>query len=137
MSLRSYLTTMLIATALCLGCFVFVVNLVDPETTNWLGFALFYFSLFLALAGIAAIFGFLARFIFLKRELAHTAVITAFRQSFLFALVLIIALMLLAKNLFTWINLGLLVAAVSFLEYFLISSSAHDSHNMEQNSDKS
>ena len=140
MSLRSYLTIMLIATALCWACFLFVVNLVNPVTTNWLGFVLFYASLFLALAGTTAIFGFLVRFIFLKKELAHSLVIVAFRQSFLLALVLIVCLMLLAKNLFTWSNLGLLVVAVSCLEYFLISNTSHSieqiAHSTEQNPDK-
>jgi hypothetical protein len=122
---------MAIAAALCWGCFLFVINAVNPEMTNWIGFALFYISLFLAIVGTAAIIGFLVRFIFLKKELAHSSVIIAFRQSILFALVLVVSLMLLAKNLFTWLNLVLLIAAISTLEYFLISSTAHSSRSIE------
>lgn len=121
MTLRSYLVIMIIATLVCWGLWVFVLWSVNPEVTNWLGFSLFYLSLFLALAGTAAIIGFLIRFIFLKRQLAFRAVKIAFRQSFIFAFLITASLFLLAHDLFTWLNLILLVVGLSVLEYFLIS----------------
>lgn len=121
MTLRSYLIIMLLTTLLCWagwGCVLFTV---DPESTNWIGFLLFYFSLFLAMTGTAAIAGFLIRFAGLKRELAFYSVKEAFRQSFLFAFLIIAVLFLLSKNLFTWLNLGLLVVGMTILEFFLIN----------------
>ncbi len=123
MTLRAYLILMIITTLICWTAFCFVLLTVNPEITNWIGFLLFYLSLFLALVGSAAIIGFLIRFVGLKRELAFNSVKEAFRQSFLFALLIVVALFLLSKDLFTWINLGLLVIGLSVLEFFLISYS--------------
>ncbi|MEA3463714.1 MAG: hypothetical protein U9R14_01380 [Patescibacteria group bacterium] len=99
---------------------------VNPEATNWIGFLLFYLSLFLALAGSATLIGFLIRFAALKHELVFNSVKNAFRQSFFFAFLITAVLLLLSNDLFTWINLGLLVVGLSVLEFFLIS---YDSHN--------
>ena len=46
MTLKNYLLVMGVLTVFCWGIFLFVANLVDPTSTNWLGFVLFYLSLF-------------------------------------------------------------------------------------------
>jgi hypothetical protein len=99
---------------------------VNPEVTNAIGFLLFYLSLFLAVSGSAAIIGFVVRFIGLKHELVFNSVKQAFRQSFLFAFLIISALFLLSKDLFSWLNLLLLIAGLSMLEFFLISYSSRN-----------
>ncbi len=121
MTLKAYLILMIITTLICWIAFGFVLWTVNPEVTNWIGFLLFYLSLFLASVGSAAIIGFLIRFVGLKRELAFYSVKEAFRQSFLFALLIVVVLFLLSKDLFTWLNLGLLIVGLSMLEFFLIS----------------
>jgi len=140
MTLRSYLAIMILATLLCWTAYFFVLWTVNPLITNWLGFLLFYSSLFLALSGTAAIVGFLIRFIGLKRELAFYSVKAAFRQSFLFAFLIVAVLLLLAYNLFTWLNLFLLIVGLSVLEFFLISygspSMRHKTHNIEQKTEE-
>jgi hypothetical protein len=108
-------------TALCWGIFILMLNLIDPTATNWLGFLLFYIALFLSLSGTAALLGFIVRFVALHRELAFYAVSTAFRQSFLFALFIIISMFLLSFNLFTWLNISLLVVIFAILELFIAS----------------
>lgn len=108
-------------TAVCWFITVLMLNLIDPTTTNWLGFMLFYVSLFLSLSGTAALVGFIIRFVALRRELAFYAVSTAFRQSFLFALFIVIALFLLAASLFTWLNVALLLIIFAILELFVAS----------------
>lgn len=121
MTLRSYLIIMISATFLCWISWASVLFSVNPETTNRIGFVLFYLSLFLSLTGTAAIVGFLIRFAGLKRELAFYSVREAFRQSFFFAFLIVAVLFLLSKNFFTWWNLGLLVAGLTILEVFLMS----------------
>ncbi|MDD5291080.1 MAG: hypothetical protein PHZ04_03100 [Patescibacteria group bacterium] len=121
MTLRSYLIIMLLTTLVCWAAFIFILSTVNPEITNWLGFSLFYLSLFLSLSGSAAIVGFLIRFVGLRHELAFYSVKTAFRQSFLFAFLIVAVLFLLAYNLFTWLNLFFLVIGLSLLEFFLIN----------------
>ena len=112
---------MLVLTATCWGIFIFVASLVDPATTNWLGFALFYSALFAALSGTIFLAGFLFRFILLKRELAFNLVKNAFRQSFLLAMFITLALLLKAQDLFGWLNTSLLVMVFAILELFFVS----------------
>ncbi|KKR21313.1 MAG: hypothetical protein UT48_C0010G0061 [Parcubacteria group bacterium GW2011_GWE2_39_37] len=113
---------MLIATSLCWLGWGMILFTINPTTTNLLGFSLFFISLFLAITGTAAIIGFLVRFILLKHELAFRSVKDAFRQSFLFAFLMIAALFLLSKGLFSWTNLVFLIIGLSSLELFLISN---------------
>ena len=121
MTLRSYITIMSLASFLCWLSWIFVVFLVNPEKSDWIGFGLFYASLFLALVGTSALGGFIVRFILLKQELAWRLVKEAFRQSFLLALLVIICLHLLAQNLFTWLNLIFLIIGLTVLEFFMLS----------------
>lgn len=121
MTLRFYLMLMTIFTLICWGGFIFVLETVNPETTNWVGFFLFYSSLFLSLSGTASLFGFIARFLVLRRALAVYAVRVAFRQSFFFSFLAVAILFLLSRNLFTWLNLFFLVIGLSLLEFFLLS----------------
>ena len=112
MTLKSYLIIMLITTLICWLAFWFVLWTVNPEVTNWLGFLLFYSSLFLSIVGTAAIIGFIIRFVGLKHELAFRSVRDAFRQSFLMSFLVIAILFLLAKNLFSWLNVFFLVVGL-------------------------
>ena len=121
MTLKTYLITMTIATLVCWAAWGYILWTVNPEVTNWLGFLLFYVSLFLAITGLTALLGFIIRFIALKKELAFRLVKEAFRQSFLFAALIVVSLMLLSKDLFSWLNLLFLVIGLSVLEFFLLS----------------
>jgi hypothetical protein len=121
MTLRGYLGTMAATSVVSWLGWIYVLVTIDPTSTNWLGFLLFYLSLFLALTGTTAIAGFLVRFIALKHALVFRQVKDAFRQSFLFALLIVAALYLLSQHLFSWLNAAFLVITLSLLEYFLIS----------------
>jgi len=121
MTLKSYLVTMSVLTFICWGAWIYLLLAINPEVTNWIGFVLFYVSLFLSLVGTAAIVGFLIRFVLMRQVLAFRLVKEAFRQSFLFAILIVISLLLLANDLFTWLNLSFLVIGVSILEFFLLS----------------
>lgn len=121
MTLKNYLFVMSVLTAICGGIFLFVANLVDPTATNWFGFGLFYLSLFLLLSGLASLFGFIVRFVALKKELAFNLVKIAFRQSFLFSLFIVFLLILKSQQLFNWLNLFLLVILFAIFELFLIN----------------
>jgi hypothetical protein len=128
MTLKQYLITMSVIAALCWLTWSYIAWAVNPEATNWFGFLLFYFSLFLALAGTATVVGFLVRFVALKKELAFRLVREAFRQSFLFASLIIISLMLLSRGLFSWLNLLLLIIGLSALEFFLLNLQKQGKH---------
>jgi hypothetical protein len=121
MTLKRYLTIMSLMSFLCWLIWFYLLWLIDPENTNFIGFFLFYFSLFLSLIGTSAIIGFLIKFVLLKKDLAFRIVKETFRQSFLFSLLIIVSLILLSFSLFTWLNLFFLIIALSILEYLLIS----------------
>jgi hypothetical protein len=114
---------MSVTTLICWGIFAGVVMNIDPTDTNWPGFVMFYAALFLALLGTSAIIGFLFRFLMLKQQLAFRAVGEAFRQSFLFVILILASLFLLSRHLFTWTNIAFLVVGLALLELFLISYS--------------
>lgn len=114
---------MTIMTSVCwLVCGV-VLWTIDPIETNWIGFSLFYLSSFLSVMGTATIVGFLIRFIALKQVLAFRAVKNAFRQSFLFALLIVVSFFLLSKDLFSCLNLFFLIISLLVLEFFLLGYS--------------
>ncbi len=119
MTLKNYLFVMSVLTASCWGLFFFVASLVDPSSTNWLGFVLFYLALFLSLSGTIALLGFIFRFFALKKELAFNLVKISFRQSFIFSLFVIFLLLLKSWDLFNWLNLTLLIIIFIILELFL------------------
>lgn len=122
MTLKNYLIFMGSTTAFLWGLFLLVINIINPDKTNWLGFVIFYLALFLALSGTAALIGFFVRFKIMKKDLAVRAVKTAFRQSFLFSFLVAAILFLLSQKLFSWFNLILLVVILSIIEFLLISS---------------
>lgn len=127
MSLKAYLSLMIFATILCVAGLVTVLAIVNPLTTNWLGAVLFYVSLFLTSLGLGAILGFIIRFLILRKELAHRSVIVAFRQAFLFGLLITAVLWLKSMGLFSWLNVLLLIIGFSIIEFFLLSLTAN--HN--------
>ncbi len=120
MSFRAYSVIMIFATLISWALLVMIVNLVDPGVTNWIGFFLFYFSLFLSLLGTSALIGFFIRII-MKKELVFKLVKDAFRQSFLFSFLILACLFLLSRELFTWLNVSFLILGLSILEFFLLS----------------
>ncbi|MDO8260369.1 MAG: hypothetical protein Q7T50_02620 [Candidatus Magasanikbacteria bacterium] len=121
MTLPTYLKTMSSLTVVCWVAWIYLLFAINPEATSWIGFLLFYVSLFLSLVGTAAIIGFLIRFVGLKQLLAFRSVKEAFRQSFLFAILIVASLLLLSQDLFTWLNLMFLIIGLSILEFFLLS----------------
>lgn len=121
MTLRSYLMIMTIGTLifwLALG--LFIIN-IDPMATNWMGIALFYIILMFAITGTGAIIGFIIRFFALKQELVTQSVIIAYRQAMLAAVLVTSVLFLFSQDLFSWLNVLLLLFALSGLEFFLLS----------------
>lgn len=121
MTLKNYLIVMGLLSVLVWGIFILIVNIIDPFATNWLGLSLFYVSLFLSLSGTAALLGFLVRFVALRHSLVFYAVSNAFRQSFLFALFISVSFLLLSLELFTWLNISLLLIIFVILELFVTS----------------
>ncbi len=128
MTLKNYLISMGVVTLICWSVFVFIINSINPFTTNNLGFILFYLSLFFALSGTVLLIGFLLRFIIFRQKLAFHLVKVAFRQSFLLALFLCSLLFLFSQALINWLNLLLLLTVFVILEIFFSSFKIRNSN---------
>jgi len=122
MTLKKYLIYMTLATVFCLIAWLEVLFFVNPYDTGLAGFTLFYLSLLLTLWGIFSIIGFLVRYIVRRNRFAYDQVKMAFRQGFLFALLLISGLILQSYNLLVWWNMLLLIGLLAIIEYLFLSS---------------
>lgn len=120
MSLRQYIVLMLLGTMLCWGAWVLVLIYFDPDSAGWLGFGFFYGSLYLALIGTFSLAGTGLRLIFAKPGAVFRQVSIAFRQAFFFSFLVIAALFLMSKDLFTWWNMFLLVGALTLIEFAIL-----------------
>ncbi len=120
MSLRQYVTLMLIGTILCWVAFGLVVSNLDPTNATWMVFAFFYLTLFLALVGTFAILGTAFRLYILRHEVVVRQVMIAFRQAFSFAFIVVAALFLQSRHILYWWSLVFLVATLTFVELAIL-----------------
>jgi len=121
MSLRKYIYLMIFATLICYISLVMVMYYFDPENPAGPSFILFYLSLGLSLVGSFSLIGLFARSVFGRERLIFKDVVTSFRQSFLFAILIVVALILKNLDLLLWWNILVLIGALAFLEIFLMS----------------
>lgn len=121
MSLKQYITLMFLGTMLCWGAWALVVVYLDPTAAGWLGFIFFYSSLYLAFVGSFALFGTGFRLLLIRRGVVFRQVAIAFRQAFFFSFLIIAALFLQSKDIFTWWNMLMLVAALTFIEFTILA----------------
>lgn len=121
MNSKVYSIIIFITTILAWFGFFVIINSFDPTQGNWLVFTLFYFVLFLAWLGTLALLGFwLRKLISGKRQRLFNMVGESFRQAFIFAAVLVIALGLQAARVLTWWNIALLVLLATVVEFVIL-----------------
>jgi Ca2+/Na+ antiporter len=124
MTLKQYITIMILASIFCWTSWWFVIVNVDPFQADVVGFGFFYVSLFLSLIGTSSIIAFLVRKFF-----SHTDqpifrhVQKSFRDSVFVSLFLTILLYLQDKMFLHWWNAGVLTGA--FLLYLLFNWSTN------------
>ncbi len=121
MSLKKYLIIMTSATLVSWIAWLFVFFFINPDEAGFVGFALFYISLFFALVGTFSLFGFFIRVWFTKEEVIFRHLGVATRQSFFFSILMVSALMLQGADLLTWWSVPLLVIFLTLLEFFFIT----------------
>ena len=122
MSLTRYFTFVLIATILAWISWAVVLTQVNPESAGLDGFIFFYLSLFLSLVGTFALVGLAIRIHTQPHHLPYYLVLLSFRQGLFFAFLTIGLLYLQGKHLLAWWNVLLLVALLTGIEYFSLTS---------------
>lgn len=120
MTFRTYLFLMGFATLVCWGAVVVVLALVDPFAGSF-GVFVFYGSLFLSLVGTLALFGIIVRKFLFREEPHFVHVAIAFRQSILFALLIVTLLLFAHAQLLRWWLILLLIVFFTIIEYLLLS----------------
>ena len=120
MTLSAYLWGMVASTILCLVSWALVISYVDP-TTNLIGIALFYLSLFFFLASFFTLVGFYLRRKISKDKIEFAQTSEAFRQGVLFSLVFVGMLILQGFRILTIWNAGLFIIGIGLLEFYFMS----------------
>lgn len=121
MPLTQFLTGMGIGTILGWISWAFVLFKIDPETSGIIGKIFFYASLFMAAAGTASLLGFWSRAYFFKNKVLFSHLAISLRQGIWFAIVMVIALVLQAADLFKFWNMIVLALLFGAMEMFFLS----------------
>jgi len=120
---------MSVAAGLCWVAWFFMILSTDPNQANTLIFIFFYLSFFLAILGTFSVIGFLIKMKIIKNdEIIFRHVKKTFRQSIIFATLIILALFLLQKSLLTWWN-SILLALLFVVFEGVIFTNRHYKNN--------
>jgi len=107
-----------------------VLVLLNPFESGFLALLLFYLTLGLALVGTFSLFGYLFRAFIKKDEMAYKHISIASRQSILFTLIVIAALILQSIRALAWWNVILLLVLSGFVELYLIANKNSKPRNL-------
>lgn len=121
MTLKSCLIGLVISTLLCFVAWILILLNVNPATTNWQGFLLFYLSLFLVLVSLLTLIGFFVRSKLFSRQPIFTQAGISFRHSVLFSIIAVGTLILQGLKMLSWQNAFLLIIGVIILEFYFIN----------------
>lgn len=113
MTLRQYLTIMIVATLLCWVSWIFVLMNVDPFTSGLLGFLFFYVSLFFLLVGTLSLLIFGLYHLFSHSSLPLFRYVQySFRDAVVLSVFILALLWLQSQRLLQWWNVGLFIGIV-------------------------
>lgn len=113
--------------SLWLGWWWTVIS-IDPFTTNFLGFLLFYLTLFLALVGTFTLLGVYLRKMRMPDALLFHLVTLSSRQGFLLAVLLVSFLILQSQRWLKFWNLALILLVAFIVEFVLVYKSHRRLH---------
>lgn len=127
MSLRQYITIMLIATILCWVSWIFVIINIDPFEATSLSFFFFYTSLFFALVGTISLVSFSAYSLLSRVHLPMFRYVQkSFRDSLFISAFLTVLLYLQGAGLLNlWNSIFLLATLFSFLIFLFFNKKAY------------
>ena len=121
MTLKNCLIGLVVSAVLCFTAWVLILSNVDPATTDWQGFLLFYLSLFFAFVSLLTLVGFFVRSKLFPNKPIFTQVGISFRQSVLFSIIAVGTLLFQGLKMLNWQNALLLVVSVIILEFYFLN----------------
>jgi hypothetical protein len=119
---KQFLTLMLITTGAAWFAFGAVVWSIDPTRSGLLGFVFFYATLSLALVGTLTICGAGLRTLTNRDEVVSRHVSKAFRQAFLFTILVDLSLVLSSQGYFRWWTATILILLLAIVELVFLSA---------------
>lgn len=123
MTLRQYLTIMILATLMCWVSWVVVLLNIDPFAGSSIGFLFFYVSLFFSLVGTVSLLTLLAyKCIPAFDSPIHVSVRRSFRDGIAVAGIVIALLYLLSHRLLNIWNFGVFVIVVALIIVFSLTT---------------
>jgi len=129
MTIRTFLLGIAAGSIACILVWLAIIIFTSPYESGWVILALFYFSLFLWLAGIFILGGFFARYFLRPDAMPYALLAIAIRQAIILAIVAVALLALKGVKALTWVNGIFLVVAAIFIEsYFLSNNNEQRSH---------
>lgn len=126
MSLYKYLIILLIGTILSWGAWLAVLFFMNPLDSGMLSLFCFYATLALSLVGTFSIVGFIVRMVLKKEVMEYKHINMASRQSVLFTVLVIVALLMQSQRWLMWWSLIVLVLITGFIELFFLSYKKFD-----------
>lgn len=115
MTLRQYISIMVLGTVLCWTAWWVVVIDIDPFQDTGVGFSFFYVSFFLAILGMISILAFVIRRMFSREELPMFKYVQkSFRDSLFISILLVLLLYLQGQGHLRWWNFILLLLIIIF-----------------------
>jgi len=130
MTLKQYLTVMILGTIMCWIAWGFVIFNIDPFQDTGVGLFFFYISLFFALLGTLSILAFTLRRFFSKLEQPMFRYVQkSFCDSLIISIALILLLFLQAKQYLNWWNTGIFVLVIFLVLAFILSTKKHQAIN--------
>jgi len=121
MTLRSYIWGIRFVTVISLVAFVFVIKLVDYETSGLAGKLLFFCSLFFTLSGLFNLLLLWLRRNQVDAENAFLNIGLSFRQGIFLALFAVGLLILQSLRILIWWDGLLLLAGIFLVEFYFVS----------------
>ncbi len=128
MTIRGYVTFMVLGSALAWLAWYVVLSTVDPFIAGFTGVMMFYGSLGLATLGTLTLLVFVARTLVHKDELAVRNLGIAVREAFWGVLFLVIILILLRRGLLAWWNALPLFVGLAMAEYACLAMRRRPHH---------
>lgn len=123
MSLRQYLVVLALGTAISISSWCIIMIAIDPVTAGALAYFVFYLTLLAGIAGFFSICGTLLRSWRSPDAPIDRAVARSFRQGILLSGLVVTCLVLLAKTLFSFGTMLLLVVLAGLVEFLFLSLS--------------
>lgn len=124
MTIRFFLAGVLTSLVISWGIWLLIINWLDPEETVWLGFALFFLALFLAVASTAALIGYGLRRLLAPGQLSIYRLRPSLRQGIWLGLFFDLLLFLQLQRLLRWWITIIIIFIFLSIEFLFLSYEA-------------